>query len=80
MGYDEEEVKDKSWYEYIHPEDLGEAKEKHTQCKLIFPLYLYKYDFHHGYNSIFKILFIVTFCKHLNYLSLLFIDIIIVHF
>jgi hypothetical protein len=30
-----EEIQSKSWYSYIYPEDLQEAKEKHTQCRYI---------------------------------------------
>lgn len=28
-----DEIQSKSWYSYIYPEDLQEAKDKHTQCK-----------------------------------------------
>jgi PAS domain S-box-containing protein len=31
LGYKDEDIKEKSWYELLHPEDLAEAKEKHIQ-------------------------------------------------
>ena len=31
LGYEESDVRGKSWYEYVHPEDLTEAQEKHSQ-------------------------------------------------
>lgn len=32
LGYSEEELVDKSWYELLHPQDLNEAVSKHMQC------------------------------------------------
>ncbi|CAH1792214.1 unnamed protein product [Owenia fusiformis] len=31
LGYTDEEMKNKSWYELLHPEDVADAREKHIQ-------------------------------------------------
>lgn len=36
LGVKNEEICSKSWYSYLHPEDIYEAREKHVQCKIFF--------------------------------------------
>lgn len=36
LGVNNEDICSKSWYSYLHPEDIYEAREKHVQCKIFF--------------------------------------------
>lgn len=36
LGVKNEDICSKSWYSYLHPEDIYEAREKHVQCKIFF--------------------------------------------
>lgn len=37
LGVKNEDICNKSWYSYLHPEDIYEAREKHVQRESIFP-------------------------------------------